>query len=258
VSRILLFIFVLLSPLVFAQISNLQLGDSYYDIRAENSKDNMANGKNIKEAIKYYDLALKNSAEKEAAAWKLLRAYYFLGCFATPDTKERLKLFEKAKKEGKSFLDEFPRNVNIAYWYSVDIALWARMVNPFTAFRAGTVKETREIAEMLMKAEKQGDSVSAARGYQILGKAHQVLPRILVALNWVNKDSAEYYFKKSMNLNSKDLATRLFLAEYYKEKGKRQEVENLLLPVIKNKPRREEYLEDERNLIKMRKLMDNK
>ncbi len=254
--KVLLIILVLLNIFCFAQNSYLQQGDSYYALRAENSKDNMVDSKNINEAIKYYSLALKDTNEREEAIWKLLRAYYFLGCFATPNAKDKLKLFEKAKKEGKSFFSEYPKNPSIAYWYSVDLALWARAVNPFTAFRAGTVNETREITKMLIATEKYGDSISAARGYQILGKAHQVLPRIIAAMNWVNKDSVEYYYKKSLDLNPKDLATNLFLAEYYKEKGNKQEAEKLLSPIIKKPPRREEYLEDERNLIKMRKLLE--
>jgi hypothetical protein len=255
-AKILLFVLGLLSPLAFAQGSNLQLGDSYYNLRAENSKDNMANGKNVKEAIKYYGLALKNAAEKEAAAWKLLRAYYFLGCFATPDAKDRLNLFEKARKDGKSFLREFPKNTDIAYWYSVNLGLWASAVNPMVALNAGSVKESRDIAQMLIAAEKNGDSISAARGYQILGRAHQKIPRIIFVLNWVQKDSSEVYFKKSIRLNPKDLATHLFLAEYYKEAGRERETENILLPLLKMHPRRDEYLEDERNLIKMRKLLE--
>ena len=255
-GKILLFVLELLSPFAFAQISNLQLGDSYYDLRAEDSKDNMANGKNVKEAIKYYNLALKNSTEKEEAAWKLLRAYYFLGCFAIPNAKDRLNLFEKARKEGKSFFREFPKNTNIAYWYSVDLALWASMVNPMVALNAGSVRESRNIAQMLIATEKKGDSVSAARGYQILGRAHQKIPHIIVILSWVRKDSSEVYFKKSISLNPKDLATHLFLAEYYKEAGREWETENILLPLLKKHPRRDEYLEDERNLIKMRKLLE--
>jgi len=255
-GKILLFVLGLLSPFAFAQISNLQLGDSFYALRAENSKGNMANGKNAKEAIKYYGLALKNPAEKEEAAWKLLRAYYFLGCFAMPDAKDRLNVFEKAREEGKSFLREFPGNTDIAYWYSVNLGLWASMVNPMVALNAGSVKESRDIAQMLIAAGKNGDKVSAARGYQILGRAHQKIPHIIFVLSWVQKDSSELYFKKSISLNPKDLATHLFLAEYYKEAGRERETENLLLPLLNKLPRRDEYLEDERNLIKMRKLLE--
>jgi tetratricopeptide (TPR) repeat protein len=88
-----------------------------------------------------------------------------------------------------------------------------------------------------------------------MGRAHQKIPRIALVLNWVKKDSSEFYFKKSLSMNPHDLVTYLFLAEYYKESDRKQEAENLLLPVIKAKPRAEEYLEDERNLIKMKKLL---
>lgn len=249
------FVFILLNSLSFAQNLNLQQGDKYYKLRAENAKDNMANDKNVKEAIKYYSLALKNSKAKEEAAWKLLRAYYFLGCFAMPEFKDRKNLFEKAKNEGKSFFKEFPKSTEIAYWYSVDLALWATTVNPLVVFNAGSIKETRKIAKMLIVQEKNNKE-AAARGYQILGRAHQKLPHIAFILSWVNKDSSEFYFKKSLSL-TENLATRLFLAEYYAESGRKQKAAELLLPVIKTEPRYEEFLEDERNLIKMRGLLGN-
>ncbi|MDR2731875.1 MAG: hypothetical protein LBB36_01510 [Fibromonadaceae bacterium] len=250
------FIFTVFCTFSFAQNQNLQQADFYYAKRAENSKDNFAKEKNITEAIKFYKLAIQDANVREEAAWKLLRAYYFKGCFTAPDPKERYKIFEKAKNEGKSFFHEFPNNPEVSYWYSVDLALWANSVNPFTALNAGAVKESRGIAQMLIATEKKGDSISAARGYQILGRAHQKIPRIAFVLNWINRDSSEVYLKKSLSLNSGDLATHLFLAEYYKDKKDKDTAEKLLLPFLKKYPRPEEYLEDERNYIKMRKLLE--
>ncbi|GBU23501.1 hypothetical protein R83H12_00115 [Fibrobacteria bacterium R8-3-H12] len=240
--------------IAFAQIQDLHQGDFYYALRAQNSKDNMAVEKNIKEAINYYNLALKDSSTKQEAAWKLLRAYYFLGCFATPEVKKRIQLFEKAKKEGKLLFNAYPNNAEIAYWYSVNLALWASLVNPAVALKAGSIKETREIAKILISKEAT-DKETAARGYQILGKAHQKLPNIVFVSGWVKKDSAEYHYKKSLSLNPNDLATRLFLAEYYKENSRVKEMEEVLKPALGKRPNTENYLEDERNLIKMKKLL---
>jgi len=240
--------------LAFAQIHDLHQGDFYYALRSQNSKDNMASDKNIKEAINYYKLALNDSNTKQEAAWKLLRAYYFLGCFATPEAKKRVHVFEKAKKEGKPFLDAYPKNTDIAYWYSVNLGLWASLVNPAIALKAGSIKETREIAKMLIE-QVAASKETAARGHQILGKAHQKLPSIVFVTGWVKRDSAEYHYKKSLNLNPNDLATRLFLAEYYKETSREKEMEELLKPALAKRPSPEHYLEDERNLIKMKKLL---
>jgi tetratricopeptide (TPR) repeat protein len=215
----------------------------------------MAGEKNIKEAINYYNLALKDSSTKQEAAWKLLRAYYFLGCFATPDLKKRIKVFEKAKNEGKSFFNAYPKSTEIAYWYSVNLALWGSLVNPAVALKAGSIKETREIAKMLI-AHEASNKEAAARGYQILGKAHQKLPHIVFVSSWVDRDSAEYHLKKSLSLNPNDLATRLFLAEYYKENSRKKEMEELLKPALSKHPNPEHFLEDERNLIKMKKLLN--
>jgi len=248
-------IFVLLfASIAFAQIQDLQQGDFYYALRAQNSKDNMTGDKNVKQAIDYYNLALKDSSTKQEAAWKLLRAYYFLGCFATPDVKKRVYVFEKAKKEGKPFVNAYPQNAEIAYWYSVNLGLWASLVNPAVALKAGSIKETREIAKMLISKEATNKE-AAARGYQILGKAHQKLPSIVFVSSWVKRDSAEYHYKKSLSLNPNDWATRLFLAEYYKENSRAKEMEEVLKPVIGKRPNPENYLEDERNLIKMKKLL---
>jgi len=248
-------IFILLFvSIAFAQTSDLQQGDFYYALRAQDSKDNMTNDKNVNEAINYYNLALKDSSTKQEAAWKLLRAYYFLGCFATPDKKKRVKVFEKAKTEGKSFFNAYPKNTEIAYWYSVNLGLWAREVNPAVALKAGSVKETREIAKMLM-AYEASNKKTAARGYQVLGQMHQKLPSIVFVTGWIKKDSAEYHFKKSLALNPNDLGTRVFLAEYYKENSRKKEIEELLKPVLDKRPNPENYLEDERNFIKMKKLL---
>jgi tetratricopeptide (TPR) repeat protein len=235
--------------------SNLQSGDSFYSLRAENAHGNMVKDKNIKEAIKHYSLALKEPQAREEAAWKLLRAYYFLGCFATPNDKERYNVFEKARAEGKAFWKEFPKNLDVAYWYSVNLALWARSVNPLRALNAGSVSDTREIARMLIAQGHNKEAV--ARGHQILGRAHQVLPRMVVVLNWVNRDSVEHHYKKALSLNQNDIATRLFLADFYKDRKRNQEFEAILKPALQAKPRPEEYLEDERNLLKMKRLLSD-
>ncbi|MCL2101873.1 MAG: tetratricopeptide repeat protein [Fibromonadales bacterium] len=233
----------------------MQLGDSFYSLRAENAHGNMAKDKNVKEAIKHYNLALKEP-KREEAAWKLLRAYYFWACFATPNDKERYNVLEKARTEGKVFWKEFPNSPDVAYWYSVNMSLWASAVNPLRALNAGSVTEAREIARMLI-AQGERNKEAVARGHQILGRAHQVLPRVVVVLNWVNKDSVEYHYKKALSLDPSDIATRLFLADFYKERKRNQEFEDLLKPVAHTKPRAEEYLEDERNLIKMKKLLSD-
>jgi len=240
--------------IAFAQIHDLHQGDLYYALRAQDSKDNMAVEKNVKESINYYNLALKDSSTKQEAAWKLLRAYYFLGCFATPDLKKRVHLFEKAKKEGKTFFNAYPKDVEIAYWYSVNLGLWASLVNPAIALKAGSIKETREIAKMLI-GQVASNKEAAARGHQILGKMHQKLPSIVFVTGWVKRDSAEYHYKKSLILNPSDWGTRLFLAEYYKENSREKEMEELLKPALAKRPHHEHYLEDERNLIKMKKLI---
>lgn len=245
----------------FASADFLTLGDSFYVARAEGSANNFAKPENINGAIKNYDLAINDTtlsnAKREQAAWKLLRAYYFLGCYVMKSNTDKKNLFEEAKNEGEYLQKKFPKNNEVAYWYSVNMALWAREVNPITAYRAGSVDKSLQVAKQLIASEKNGDLVSAARGYQILGQAHQKIPHILFLINWPNKDSAAVYLQKSFQLNDKDLATRLFLAESYIEREDYDSARKLLSPVLNKSPSKEEYLEDERNLKKIKKAFES-
>jgi len=253
--KIICILFFFLFTQLFAN-EHLAAGDALYSKRAEGAHGNMAKVANIGEAVKNYTLALKDNAVREEAAWKLLRAYYFLGCFSMPKSKEREKHFERAKNEGKNFFKEFPKNTEIAYWYSVCLALWVRELNSLKiVLNMSTINETRRVANFLIQGEKNNDKVSAARGYQLLGGLHKKLPKIVPS---VSKDSVEFYLQKSMQLNRNDFSTILMLAEYYKEDKKDVEkTKALLQPVLKNnKPRADELLEDERNFIKMRKLLE--
>jgi len=245
----------ILSLVSFASANvHLALADEHYSKRAEGAYGNMAKTLNIEEAIKNYTLALKDKAVREEAAWKLLRAYYFLGCFTMPkeQNSDRKKHFEKAKNEGKAFFNEFPKSVEVAYWYSVSLALWVRELNSITiVLNMSTLSETRKVANLLI--ENENDKISAARGYQLLGGLHKKLPNVVPS---VNKDSVEIYLNKSLQLNPSDLSTLLILAEYYKDNKKDMEkAKALLKPVLGNKPRAHEFLEDERNFIKMRNLL---
>jgi len=209
----------LLVSISFAQNSNLQRGDMYYELRAKDASGNMAKDKNIKEAIKYYRQALADPKAKETAAWKLLRAYYFLGCFTKLDFNDMQNIFEKAKNEGKNFFKVYPKNAEIAYWYSVNLALWANVVNPLVVLSAGSIQETRDIANMLI-AQESSNIEAAAYGYRILGRMHQKLPNVAFILSWVNKDSSEIYFQKSLELNPKDLGRNTMWKEAKSKKPK--------------------------------------
>ncbi|MCL2102396.1 MAG: hypothetical protein FWH22_11865 [Fibromonadales bacterium] len=236
---------------------HLAKGDEYYSKRANGSYGNMAKPTNTEEAIKNYTLALTDKASKEEAAWKLLRAYYFLGSFTmgTEKAKERRVHFEKAKNEGKAFLNEFSNNTEIAYWYSVNLALWIRELNSVKVIFAGGMSETRNVAKILIDSGKNGNKIAAARGYQLLGGLHKKVPKIPGA--GIHKDSIEFYLNKSMQLDPNNLDTRLIMAEYYKEDLKDMEkAKAVLQPVLGNKPRANMFLEDERNYIKMKRLLE--
>ena len=254
---ILLFSILIASQIVFAQSKNIEQGDYFYSKRAEGAEGILVDGKNIDEAIKHYKLAMQNSSTREIAAGKLLQSYYFKGSFTSVRNTNRKKYFETVKEEGKKLRKEFPNNTEIAYWYSVDLAIWATLVNPLVALGAGAVSESRSIASFLISKEKT-NKIAAARGYQILGQAHHRIPKIAFVLNWVNRDSAVVYLKKSRNLNPNDLPTNLFLAQYLKEHNDEQGARKILEPILNSKPRPNYYLEDMSDMRKMRRVLEKK
>lgn len=234
---------------------HLAKGDEYFSKRAEGSSNNMAKPANIEAAIKSYTLALEDKAVREEAAWKLLRAHCFLISFTTEtkENKKRKAYLEKSKNEGKAFFDEFPNNTEIAYWYSRNLAMWIRELNSVRVIFAGGMSETRRVANLLISTEKRGNKVAAARGYQLLGGLHNSAPG---SVPGIHKDSIEYYLTKSLQVNANNLDTRLMLAAYYKEKKDMEKARAVLQPVLGNKPRASDYLEDERVYMRMRKVLE--
>jgi tetratricopeptide (TPR) repeat protein len=93
-----------------------------------------------------------------------------------------------------------------------------------------------------------------AGAYQILGRMHQLLPRIPLILNWPDKKLAEIYLRKSIEADPHDLSAFLFLGELLRDQGRHLEAAQLIFPALRQQPRSTDLLEDKRILWKLQQL----
>ncbi len=231
----------------------LEQGDAYYERRAEGARGDHADQQNILTALALYRYALADSSTEEAAAGKILRAYYFQGCYAYIDAQDRMRTHTEAIEFGARYYSRFPTNPGIGYWYAVNLSLWAKERGPLQAVKEGAAERIRKIAETMI-AMTDSPPVDQAGAYQILGRMHQLLPRVPLILTWPDKRLAEAYLRKSIEVDPDELTGYLFLGELLRDQGRHLEAAQLIYSVLKRPPRNDEYMEDNRNLWKLRQL----
>lgn len=231
----------------------LEQGDQYFSRRAEGAQGDRAQAQPIITAISLYNLALTDSTIEPLAATKILKSYYFQGCYAFQTPEERLEIHTRAVEFGKRYHAKYPNHPGIGYWYAVNLALWAKEKGPLKAIQEGVAEQIKNIAETAL-AMSQMDLTDKAGAYQILGRMHQLLPRIPLLLNWPDKKLAELFLRKSIEADSSDLTSHLFLAELLRDQGRHLEAARLVAPLLKRTPRPSEQLEDSRNLWKLQEL----
>lgn len=236
----------------------LQKGDHYYSLRAQGANGDRADRVLAVNAVNSYRLAMNDLSVEKEASIRLLRALYFQGCFAFVDSDDRLMAFTEAKEIGERMMAKYPGDADLAYWWSVNLSLWAKESGPVAAVRSGFAEKIRNATETALS--KHHESTSEARNptlagvYQVLGRMHHLLPRIPFLLPWPSKDLAEKYLRKAVALDSDNLANHLFLAEFYHDQERYAEAHRILVLVKNRTPRPGQELEDRRNIWKLQNL----
>ena len=229
----------------------LSKGDAYYALRAQGAKGDLAEGLNAHNAVASYRLALADSKTEREASVRLMRSLYFIGCFTDMDDQGRLQAFTEAKDVGERMLAKHPLDADIAYWWSVNLALWAKESGPLAAIRSGFADKIRQVSELNLSSSPNPGLASM---YQVLGRLHHLLPRIPFLLSWPDKKLAEEYLQRAVQLDPANPANHLFLAEFYRDMGRNEDAYKAAKPCLTLAPRPEQELEDKRNLWKIREL----
>lgn len=236
----------------------LQRGDQYYNLRAQGAHGDRADRVLAVNAVNSYRLAMNDPTVELQAAVRLLRALYFQGCFAYNDSQDRLNAFTEAKEIGERMVAKYPGDADLAYWWSVNLSLWAKESGPIAAVRSGVADKIRNATESALSRgpsqHVESSNPAMAGVYQVLGRMHHLLPRIPFLLPWPSKDLAEKYLRKAVALDPDNLANHLFLAEFYRDQDRPSAARRVLASVLHREPRPGQELEDRRNLWKMHNL----
>jgi hypothetical protein len=240
------FLFPLLLVAVFGVAvanDNLIRGDYWYTNRAAGANGDKADRKIADKMTDAYRLALSDSSVEEIAAEKLLAALYFKGRFAASDQKDRMQIHTEAKLLGEKMHAKYPKNKKIMSLYAVNLSLWGKEYGPLQAVREGVAGRVRDL----------GDS---AEDYQILGRAHQLLPYIPLLLNWPDKKMANHYLNLALVQHPEDLYNSLFVAELLLDQNRFEEALNIIDVALLQGIRPDYVLEDRRARWKLKYLRE--
>jgi len=229
----------------------IQRGDDFFSMRATGATGDRGDRTYAVNAINAYRQAMGDASVEREASVRLLRALYFLGCYAFSDSQDRLQAFKEAKSVGERMVVKYPGDPDLSYWFSVNLSLWANEIGPLAAIRSGFADKIREVSE---SAISHGNNAGLAGIYQVMGRMHHLLPRIPFVLSWPDKRLAEQYLAKAVQLDPDNLANHLFLAEFYRDMGRFEDARRVLTPLVSRKPRAGQELEDRRSLWKLHEL----
>ena len=235
-----IFISILLS---FSFGKTISFADSCYNARALHAKGDKADRAHIDKTIQAYRSLLSHPKYAERAAVGLIKSEYFRIRFATKSEKEKEKLTEHAKVLGDSLHKWFPKNKELTSIYVTLYSAWGAQIGPLKAVKQGAAARVRDLAD-------------SAKDYQILGRAHQLLPYIPLILSWPEKQLAYKYLLLSLKEKPEDLYTYLFLAELYIDDSEYEKAKDIINKALKRGIRNDFQLEDYRARYKLKDLLN--
>jgi Tfp pilus assembly protein PilF len=110
-------------------------------------------------------------------------------------------------------------------------------------------------------AAKVRDIAISTENYQVLGRAHQLLPYIPIILSWPDKTLTEKYLKLALEQDPADTYNYYFLAEFRLDQKQYDEAQKLIDRGLSRGVRTDYMLEDKRgrwHLKELQKKLDKK
>lgn len=204
--------------------------------------------------------------------WRLLRALYFQGDYATTTAAEAKAVFaegakvadeamdllraELAEEAGRSFSGKTPVEMvpllagntaaaSFFEWAAVVWGKWALAEGMLAAVRRGVAGMVRDYGEALSRLDPYLDDAAADR---TLGRLHHKTPSVPLLTGWASGREAVKLLRRSVEKAPTSLTNRSFLAEalWDVEPGKRDEAIAIAQAVVKGKPAKLWVVEHER------------
>lgn len=221
--------------------SDLQFADSCYAARAERSSGDKADPKNAALMKDAYRRAMQDQSVLEKATEGYVKSYYYSFRFVPFDKKKRKLHLDSLKTITESAYGKFPGNKEIAHIYATTLSMWGAEKNPLTAVKEGVASRVRDIA-------------TASNDFQVLGRAHQLLPYIPIILSWPDKALADKYLTMALEKDPKDLYNYFFLAELRFDQKRYADALNLIDRGLSRGIRTSYFLEDKRGRWQLKEL----
>ena len=232
-SLVRFFAIVLLGIVCCFANKDLAFADSCYKARAERAVGDKADKKNADLMIAAYRRAQKDSTVAERATEGLAKSLYFSFRFVNFDKNKRKQKLDSLKNITEDAYNKFPNNKEIAHVYAATLSMWGAEKNPLAAVKDGVANKVRDVA-------------TATGNYQVLGRAHQLLPHVPFVLSWPDKKLAEKYLTMAMQQTPGDVYNYFFLAELYFEQKNYNEAQKMIDNGLARGVRTDYMLEDKR------------
>ena len=226
----------------------LHLADSCYAARALRANGDKADAKNAALMKENYLKAMEDSTVLEAATEGYVKTLFFCFRFVQFDEKQRQMHLDSLLNASASAYEKFPDNREIAHVYASTLSMWGSERNVFTSLKEGIAGKVRDVA-------------TAAEDWQILGRAHFVLPYVPLILPWPDEKLADKYLTMALEKNRKDIYNYYFLADLRYDQKRYDDAMELIVQGLAEGYREDYVLEDKRarwHLKELWKVIDRK
>lgn len=220
---------------------NLRLADSCYAARAENAVGDKADAKNAQRMISLYKAAIEDSIDAENATAGYVKSLFFAFRFVHFEKSERKAKLDSLKVISENAYKKYPQNKEIAHVYASAISMWGNERGALTSVKEGVASIVKNVA-------------TASLDYQVLGRAHFVLPYIPLILSWPDKKLADKYLTLALQNDPKDLYNYFFLAELRFDQKRYADALNLIERGLSRGIRTNYFLEDKRGRWNLKEL----
>lgn len=186
---------------------------------------------NIRKAIPIYTEILDKNPDCYEAAWKLARAYFFLGDLL-PETKElkdrHREMGEKGMFYGKRALELNPEGIEGHYYYGLSLAQYSIGISIVKALLKGLGPEYER---QIKKAIEINEAYNYAGPLRAMGRYWYRLP-------WPKRDLKKSidYLERAANIAPMIIRGHVYLAETYLKKGKKDLAGSQLKEAIEMEP----------------------
>ena len=220
---------------------DLRVADSCYAARAERAKGDKADARNAKMMIEHYLKAMGDSSVWERATEGYVKSLFFSFRFVHFEKNRRKAKLDSLKSISETAYKQFPKNKEIAHVYASALSMWGNERGALTSVKDGIAAKVRDVA-------------TAAEDYQVLGRAHFVLPYVPLILSWPDKKLADKYLNMALQNDPRDLYNYFFLAELRFDQKRYADALDLIDRGLSRGIRTNYFLEDKRGRWELKEL----